>query len=275
MNLADIQNYLNDPQRLLFEVAVFTELRQLKIDAKSNKDEQLANQIWVIEQIFGIKKEYVQAFNLLQEKKYLDAWMLYEQIEIGLSFIKRHFNYENNEYGLKFIETKVKQFQKLFPYVHFLSRESIIEEETCSICGQKTTSPRNMCKHIVRNLYMGEMCSRTITKFTPIAFALTKHPFDKYTVLHPQDMEYNYGAIEMLMSKISSPYGRWRLLELKVKDKKYRGVGRNSNCPCESGKKYKKCCLGMEQELIPHTHIDIMEGEPFPMTPVEQIGTWK
>lgn len=28
-----------------------------------------------------------------------------------------------------------------------------------------------------------------------------------------------------------------------VPDEKYKGTGRNEQCPCGSGKKYKKCCL--------------------------------
>ncbi len=29
-------------------------------------------------------------------------------------------------------------------------------------------------------------------------------------------------------------------------------VGRNDPCPCGSGKKYKKCCLGKETETVRH-----------------------
>jgi uncharacterized protein YecA (UPF0149 family) len=34
-----------------------------------------------------------------------------------------------------------------------------------------------------------------------------------------------------------------RMNEPPIRDP-YRGVGRNDPCPCGSGKKYKKCCLG-------------------------------
>jgi hypothetical protein len=32
-----------------------------------------------------------------------------------------------------------------------------------------------------------------------------------------------------------------------------RKLGRNDSCPCGSGKKYKKCCLGLMSELIPRS----------------------
>lgn len=39
----------------------------------------------------------------------------------------------------------------------------------------------------------------------------------------------------------------------KKKQKNFpKGLGRNDPCPCGSGKKYKKCCMGkMEQKRIP------------------------
>jgi len=46
----------------------------------------------------------------------------------------------------------------------------------------------------------------------------------------------------------NTPEGRRKLEELIPRKETYRReapkIGRNDPCPCESGKKFKKCCLG-------------------------------
>ena len=166
-------------------------------------------------------------------------------------------------------------FQKLFPYVHFTSREMSIGKEKCTICGKIITNPRNSCEHIVGNLYMGEMCCREAMDIQFHGLAITTQPKDKYGVLHPEGLEYNYEAIEMLLEHIDSPYMLWKIREMESLKNEFINIGRNEKCPCGSGKKYKKCCMGTPKELKKHKHLEICEGKPFPPVPVKEIGTWK
>jgi hypothetical protein len=39
-------------------------------------------------------------------------------------------------------------------------------------------------------------------------------------------------------------------------------IGRNDACPCGSGKKYKKCCLGLMMRYIPVYTAEKMKGKP-------------
>lgn len=56
-------------------------------------------------------------------------------------------------------------------------------------------------------------------------------------------MEKNYQQLLELTAK-----GRFKPTEPIVN---YFGkIGRNEECPCGSGKKYKKCCLLTENELL-------------------------
>ncbi|MGI6728301.1 MAG: YecA family protein [Anaerovoracaceae bacterium] len=48
------------------------------------------------------------------------------------------------------------------------------------------------------------------------------------------------------LSAEKSPTEKFSVVEGSHKGKKKKKIGRNDPCPCGSGKKYKKCCLGKE-----------------------------
>jgi len=155
-----------------------------------------------------------------------------------------------------------------------MSRESIIKKETCSICGRVNTI-RNRCEHEVGELYMGEMCSRIVGDMEFIAMSIVKNPFDKYTVLFPEGMEYNYEALDTLFMGLNTPYERWDLdIEKKIKPE-FAKAERNKPCPCGSGKKYKKCCWGTDSETTVHNKITLLDNPNVKPVPYKTIGTWK
>lgn len=158
------------------------------------------------------------------------------------------------KYGVYFIRNRLKEFQKLFPYYLFISRESVILSEHCSICGKKNTI-RNSCNHKPGKLYMGELCLKIIDKIDIKAFAIVKNPHDKYTFIKPADKDFNYIMLETLMKYIIGPFDDFVVDETPVKLPEYRKLGRNDKCVCGSNKKYKHCCLNTSKELTTHKHI--------------------
>lgn len=173
-----------------------------------------------------------------------------------------------------FIGRMIKEYQKLFPYVHFLSRECVIKAEECSICG-KPISLRHPCGHRVGKLYMGELCLRKPTDLEFKALCIVTDPFDKYAFLQLPNQEYNYGMLEMLMDEIDSPYDVFYIETVKEKKPEYERVGRNDPCPCGSGKKYKKCHLGTKGELMDHHIIRMDKPASQVRRFVGTFGTWK
>lgn len=174
-----------------------------------------------------------------------------------------------------FIGRMIKEYQKLFPYCHFFSRESVIKAERCSICG-KPISLRHPCGHKAGNLYMGELCLREIVDMEFKALCIVTDPFDKYTYVQLPDHEYDYGMLEALMAEIDSPYDEFYIETVKVLKPEYKGVGRNKPCPCGSGKKYKRCHLGTQDELMDHHKVHLLKstscrGNRF----VGTFRTWK
>ena len=118
------------------------------------------------------------------------------------------------------------------------------------------------------------MCYRQVVDYEALAVAIVKNPFDKYTVLRPHGMEYNYFMLDNLMNNMTSPYDRFTVKIHKEKLPQYRGMSRNDECPCGSGRKYKKCCLGSAREQMDHYRINYHDN-PY-VKPVDSVigGTW-
>ena len=273
MNLTEIKSYLKIPDKMQIDTQVLAELKRIKSDVVNANEESLAKGLWCLEQVYEIQRKFITAFNNLKQGKHFEAWCDYDKIDILFCSLRKHYNYSNNECNLLFIEEYTSKFQKLFPYRFFMSRESIIKKEKCSICG-KINSIRNRCEHKVGEIYRGEMCYRIVEEFEFLAMAIVTNPFDKYTVLFPQNIEYNYSILDNLLENLRTSYDRWDLqVETKIQPI-YKNIGRNSKCPCDSGKKYKKCCKGNEQETTEHFKIILIDNKNVKPIPYTTVNTW-
>lgn len=260
MRIKDIEIYLaklND--RVNPEIG--EKIKERKKQEASLGDEYKANYLWCLYQIFLVQKNYTDAFWNMKSKKYEDAWLQLDRADIELSFLDDHYEkYFNEPVGLRFhllyILNSIKRFQMLFPYKLFMSRESVIKEEKCSICGEKIRL-RGGCKHKLGQLYNGEQCCYKVTDIQLLGMALVTDPFDKYTYLKIEGKDYNYQVIDFLMENLQAPYELWNVEKTRGKNPSYKNIGRNDVCPCGSGKKYKKCCMGTANEMMDHFVFDL------------------
>jgi len=233
------------------------ELSRLKQLAVEEDDEGTAKDIWCLEHILIIQGEYVEAFAQMKQGNYLVAWRALAQVEVNLSFLARHFSERNGEYRIHFIEQHVARFQKLFPYPIFASPEFVHIRKACTICGREV-SLRNPCGHRVFEIYGGEMCGRRIEKAEVLGISLVRHPLNKYAVMLPLKSDgtdpYNYSLVRYAVDRLASPFHVWTLQETRMRHPhgRYRHVGRNDPCPCESGQKYQECCLPTSGVMRPH-----------------------
>lgn len=276
LKIVDVEKYLSIKNVSLDNV-FGEEIEELRQNAILNQNEGEANYCWCLQQIFKIQKGYVSAIHDLKNQKYEDAWLTFDSIDIALGCLEDNFDVtlDNDKYHMVFIGRMIKEYQKLFPYCHFLSRECVVKAEQCSICGQPI-SLRHPCGHKVGKLYMGELCLRKVVDMEFKAFSIVTDPFDKYSYVKLPDQEYDYGMLETLMKEIESPYDEFYIETVKVTKPEYKNVGRNEICPCGSGKKYKKCHLGTKTELMDHHKIffskqSLKNENRF----VGYFGTWK
>lgn len=220
---------------------ILEELKEIKSLYVGKGDEFNAKIAWCLEKICIIKRHFTDAYKNLLDKKYFMSWNDFDRSDIELSFLIRQFDITTNDYNLKFIYDQIPKFQKLFPYVYFTSRESIVEEAVCSICKKKI-GIRKRCGHEVGDIYAGEMCCRIITKLKMLSISIVKNPKDKYSALFPEKKKYNYKMLDNLLEVLEHPFIPWDLEIEKALKPEFKNIGRNALCPCGSSKKYKKCC---------------------------------
>lgn len=276
MDLNRIKEYLR-LKKIDFDDDIIKQLGELKKSAVKAENEKQANEIWCLEMVSNIQKMYLNMFALLKKGEYdnyFSAWRLLERIDIDLAHLRGVFHYAYDEFYLDFIGNIIRQYEKLFPYEYFMSRETIIKKVHCSICG-KINTIRNHCEHQVGKIYMGEMCCNIVDDFEFLGMAIVKKPFDKYTVLFPEGKRYNYFMLDGLMTRIDDPYSRWYVEILEQENPIYKNVGRNDKCPCGSGKKYKKCCLGTKGTVTKHHKIILIDNTDVEPLPLTVGGTWE
>lgn len=257
----EIVEKLNDIHLQTFSLEELDEqIQNQKLIFVRDGQQDEAKLLWIYQTVIEIHKLYRNAFKLLKDKSYYQAWCQLERIEITVHSLKKHFSYDKHQYYLWNIEKAVKNLQVLYPYRLFGSSEILKKKKICSVC-EKEISIRNPCGHIVEEIYNGEMCHRIVTEADILGLSLVENPGNKYSVMFLKDEktdeqidQYNYDTIDYLFDRINSPYEIWNLevsqRELKKED--YGNVGRNDPCTCNSGKKFKKCCMTKIGEKYPH-----------------------
>lgn len=268
----EIQALLNNFREDHISEDIKLQLKKLKQIELSRDNEINANNIWCVQQIEKIISHYLEAFNLLNTAKYLNAWNELDRADIELSFLKPHFDYFTHSPAIVFIEDKISQIQKLYPYQYFFSRESITLKSRCSICNSPI-SLRNSCDHVVGELYNGEQCGVIIEQFELTGIALVEDPFDKYAVIQPIEMKYNYSMLDQLMKKFKHPFEEWTLVTHKEIKEEFKSIGRNQLCICESGEKFKKCCL--KKNIYTNHYEVIFLNKSVELIRKTQYSTWK
>ena len=251
MKKNEIENKLSLIHTQQYSLEEFdSELQRIKEEYVKDDKQIEAKQIWIYQTIIEIHKVYLNAFNLLKNKKYYEGWCQLERIEITISSLKRHFQYDKKVFGLWDIEKKVKNLQVIFPYRLFASSEILKKKKKCSVCDNEI-SIRNSCGHVVGEIYNGEMCHRIVTEADILGISLVENPGNKYSVMFLKDEktgehkdQYNYDTVDYLFDHMTEPYENWDLeVSQRITTKEdYGDIGRNAPCLCGSGKKFKKCC---------------------------------
>ncbi|NLE04326.1 MAG: zinc chelation protein SecC [Crenarchaeota archaeon] len=248
-------NYLLKPDLSVFDSAILNSIIKKKNTFKICKNEKLANLGWLLENVYLVKRDYCKCFDYLHAKEYEKAWFLLDNIDVSLSLISDNFdNAEMERYNLIFLRRQVHNLQKLFPYIFFISRECVIKKEKCSICG-KENSLRSFCEHEPGKLYCGELCLMEVTDADLKSFAIVKNPADKYCILKPDGIGFNYFIIEYYLKESKGLFEPFDVIESFNLLPVFEKIGDNDLCPCGSGKKYQECCKGTENEKFKHIEL--------------------
>lgn len=261
--LADTTNY--DKRNNDSELWVTDTLKSIKAKAVMSNNQDIAKKAWCYETIHEIQKKYLMAFGAMKEGRFYDGWCLLERVEIAINSLEKHFPLSTDDvFKISFVDRQVNQFQNLFPYRMFISPAFIQLEKECSICGSKV-SIRNFCGHKKGEIYNGEMCVHVITKADLLEISVVPNPVQKYSVLFLSDPEtkkevdhYDYSLVNYVITALQSPFDGWEAQKTKIRHPHtlFAHINKGDNCPCESGKQYKNCCLkNKEGVLRPHMNV--------------------
>ncbi len=241
------------------------------IKKNAYKNDSLANELWVIKEIYQIQNHYLKAFSLLKSKEYYKAWCQLENCEISLFFLlKNYFVDKRDEFRIKFISETVKYWQGLFPYKIFGSPEMLEKAVECSICG-KIMKPRNKCKHKIGYLYHGQLCLGKVTDMEFLGLSLVENPVQKYSVIFPTNQEtgeqedrLNYSPVNFVIDRLASPLDSWSYSKTfkRFTKAELSNYSLEKPCPCKSTKTYKECCYLKGFVDVPHLDVKFEKVPP-------------
>ncbi|MYC08246.1 MAG: hypothetical protein F4X57_13930 [Chloroflexi bacterium] len=247
-------------------------LSPLKREAVNGGDQLTAKAVWCLETIGRIQDHFVTAFNQIMSGECEEAWQQLERCEIEISFLDRHFSERPGEFGVEHARIHTKKCQELYLLNWGFSPAFLCKDIRCSICNAKITL-RSECGHELGEIHDGEMCGRVVKDFELLHIALVEKPVQKYSVFFPDGNDDDRLApIKFLGRNLISPWHRWSYYKevRRQHHPVFRNVRRNDPCPCDSGRKYKRCCLGNE-ELFPHFQFSFEEHTANEMSPLEVI----
>ena len=194
-------NYNGEDDNALLEQIV-----NFKQKSISSKDEQNANYYWLLEHIYIVINGYASCFDMMKHEDFESAWNKLDVCDIIIGQLLDNSKEDwLKQFRIGFIKNQIKEYQKLFPYYLFLSRESVVKRERCSICG-KEIKLRHRCQHTIGKLYMGEICLANVEDLKIIGFSIVTNPQDKQCLLKFEGQEFNYCILKKALDKIDSPF---------------------------------------------------------------------
>lgn len=240
-------------------------------------DEEQANVLWFLHEVSSARGTMVDAFQLMKDGKYKDAWLSLEHVELNIHWLKKNPFRPLPEFLCDELEEQVRQWQQVFPYKVFGSPEFKIKREECSICG-KSHNPWSGCTHEIGKVYGGRFCCRVIKDMEFISIALVLEPVQKYSVIVPtgengEDLS-DYSLVKSIVDRVNGPFSRWRAewSSLRHPHELFQDRPKDGECPCGSGRTYAACCHSEEGVLRPHLQIYFDEPVPPDLLDVTYLG---
>lgn len=228
-------------------------LSELKQEAVNIDDQVTAKAIWCLETVSQIQEYFLSAFSCLKAGDYQEAWNQLAHCESQIRSIDKHLTEGPQEFGIEHARGHTRQLQELYLLEWGFSPGLIKKEVHCSICDTRLTL-RNGCGHKNGEIYDGELCVGVVKQAEILHISLVKNPAQKFTVIFPNgNDDLRLGPIKLIGQTLNSPWDSWSYHKetRRRHHPLFKDLGRNDRCPCNSGQKYKKCCLGKE-EMFPH-----------------------
>ncbi|EHE7894571.1 TPA: hypothetical protein ACX3DX_004475 [Vibrio parahaemolyticus] len=217
------------------------------------------NKVYIETCLFRVLKNISSFWSLVLQHHFYDAWCKLQDSLDGLRLIKRFYHCQCD--SVSFFEKQLLSIEQVYPYKLFSSIGAVVEQYECSICGNDMDSLD--CKHLKGELYDGELAYAIIRNFKELDHvAIVENPSDKRCVLNPDDDQAGMDVLKNIVGYIIenklSPLGFTNILRIEFDkpNEKYIDLSPNDHCFCESGKKFKKCCVNKRTSR--HAHFELI-----------------
>ena len=220
---------------------LWEELTVLKEKSVSTGDQLTAKAIWCLEAVGHIQDHFVTIFVQLKAGEFQKGWNELDNCEQQIVGLDKHFTEDKDEFGVEHARVHTKQFQDLYPLHWGVSPGMLYKEIRCSTCDTKLAL-RSGCEHINGEIYDGKMCHAVVTSAEFLHLALVENPVQKFSFIFPEPgNDSGFQPIKELATRIGTPWRRWSYYkeERRQFHPRFKGIGRNARCPCNSGTKYK------------------------------------
>jgi hypothetical protein len=226
--------------------------------SKQKNDEKSLLLMWFCLSVIQAIEIFHEAFMLLKKREYYKAWDELGQIEMIINNINENIPDYQQYIAVSFLEQNTIKLQKIYPYKLFTSMAIIDTKGECSICGN-SMNPFNGCEHIRGRVYAGKMCYSIISNGKLAGIDFVEKPAMKSAVVFDEiDNPEKYELLEYIIPKLPNEYTHWDYrVSTKFEPHNKFKVGRNEQCPCNSGKKYKHCCM-QNPRGIKYTHYEFL-----------------
>ena len=255
----EIKEYYNAIEVFDFENAINAG-NIIKSGFKSNEKESVLNDCYFFKTILCILTEYASYWEHINQNAYSKSWDILQNTQDYLRIINK-FTKANSAKFFGFFENQLTYLEKIYPYNLFSSIEAVYGKVECSICGKNMDSFE--CPHIRGELYYGKVAIGIVKEIKHLcAVALVPDPCDKRCVIKYPESSPAFGTVRYLSMLVTEKklnplrFSHVEFSKIVIPKHKINNTGRNELCPCGSGKKYKRCCLG--KELIQKDHVDII-----------------
>jgi hypothetical protein len=231
---------------------------RIKEQAIALNNEEVANSMFVVKAYCKMLKYYSMYWKTLLNENYKDSWLILQDAIDRLIDVTKFTN-DHCEFGIDKFNEHLYELEKLYPYKVFASSEMVIKTKKCSICGKSVLDLD--CVHTPGNLYWGQKAVTICEDIVFQAVALVQHPMDKRCIIELSgDIRTDKEKFQLLDFFVQNNKNPLRLFSVTEIDKyyyneKYDKAKRNDPCPCNSGKKFKKCCGQNKYEKGSHFQI--------------------
>lgn len=218
----------------------------------------LFNDLFVLDCYIDFLESYAGLWKKIAEEEYSSSWTSLQDAFDSLRLVRKFSSLD-----ISLFENQLTELEKAYPYNIFMSVGMTVEMFECSICGIDIDS--QACIHRRGQLYRGKMAvavARNITDLDHVS--LVEDPEDKRCVMTYEDGSPAFDVVRCIARLLKarqmhiSQFGTLAFSKRKLPNPEYRRQGRNSPCFCDSGKKFKFCCLG--KAYVEKDHVDIVAG---------------